>query len=389
MVHTSFPLILITLNLTYTARQALRHCNPSDDSSFNSFVIYQEKRPYCICAILEMNSDPYHTPALHPPDGVEPEFHDYYPIRGSQIALATVFLTLSSAGVIARSYTRARILNEFDLSDWALILSLLLFAAFTALRLVSRTYGGGYHQWDVNVVTIQSFLYIENLVEALYSPTMLFAKYTVLRQIKVIFYQHQREKLASKVIWGLIVANSIFYVSVFFGTLFSCIPRAKIFNPSVEGWCSNQDVGYLVTSAINVVSDFTILIIPLVALWQLQRRPRAKFGAYAAFAVGVLATVACIVRLYYSIQAMRSRDFTWFIESVGNWAIVELSTVILVACCPLFPRFYKHLLKHDKTSPLESMENYGNNRMVSSHLPRQTPISNVGDTSSTEQLWQV
>ncbi|KAI0906656.1 hypothetical protein F4823DRAFT_606184 [Ustulina deusta] len=68
-----------------------------------------------------MDTDPYHTPALRPPDGVEPKFRDYYPIEGSRVALATVLLALSTGGVLARSYTRARILKQFDLSDcWQL-----------------------------------------------------------------------------------------------------------------------------------------------------------------------------------------------------------------------------------------------------------------------------
>lgn len=64
-----------------------------------------------------MNTDPYHTPALRPPNNVEPKFRDYYPVKGSQIALVTILLTLSTCAVIARSYTRARIMKQFDLSD--------------------------------------------------------------------------------------------------------------------------------------------------------------------------------------------------------------------------------------------------------------------------------
>ncbi|KAI3317590.1 hypothetical protein HD806DRAFT_514512 [Xylariaceae sp. AK1471] len=336
-----------------------------------------------------MDTDPYHTPALHPPDGVEPKFRDYYPVKGSQVALATVLLALCAGGVLARSYTRARILKQFDLSDWALILALLFFVAFTALKLVANTYGQGYHQWDVNIVTVKSFLLISNLVETLYCPTMLFAKYTVLRQIEVIFYKHQYKKGGSRIIWGLIWANSIFYVSIFFTFLFACIPRAKISNPSLEGHCIDAKASILATSAINVVSDTTILIIPLVAVWQLQLRPRAKFGISIVFAVGIFATIACIVRLYYGIELARSEDATWLIEGVGTWAIVEFATVILVACFPLFPRLYKQLLKHDKHLPFESAGAYRCNKKKPSHLSPRAPTSDGGDGSSTIELCQM
>ncbi|KAI8953070.1 hypothetical protein F4801DRAFT_153780 [Xylaria longipes] len=337
-----------------------------------------------------MDTDPYYTPALRPPNGVEPNFRDYYPVKGSQVALATVLLTLSTGGVLARSYTRARILKQFDLSDWALIFALLFFAAFTALKLVANTYGQGYHQWDVNLVTIQHFLLIQNLVETLYCPTMLFAKYTVLRQIELIFYKHQHKKLASKVISGLIWANSIFYVTIFFTFLFACVPRAKISNPTLEGRCIDTHASVLATSVINVVSDLTILIVPLVAVWQLQLQPRAKFGISIVFAVGIFATIACIVRLYYGVKLTRSEDGTWLIEGVGTWAIVEFATVILVACFPLFPRLYKQLLNRGKDSSFELVGDYGSYKKKSSHLPRpRTPTSDGGDGSSTKQLYQV
>ncbi|KAI0189063.1 hypothetical protein F4808DRAFT_466025 [Astrocystis sublimbata] len=336
-----------------------------------------------------MDIDPYHTPALLPPEGVESRFQDYYPVRGSQIALATFLLTLSTGGVLARSYTRARLLNQFDLSDWSLILALLLFAAFTALKLVANTYGQGHHQWDVNLVSIQGFLLFQNLVETTYCPTMLFAKYTVLRQIELIFYKHQHKRFASRLIWVLIWANTIFYVTIFFTFLFACVPRAKIVNPTVAGHCIDSKASVLATSVINVISDITILIIPLVAVWQLHLRPKTKFGISVVFAVGIFATIACIVRLYYGVVLTLNEDGTWLIESVGTWAMVEFATVILVACFPLFPRLYKHLMNRDNDAPVELVDDYDSNKK-SSHMPRpRTPMFGGEGGNSETQLYQV
>ncbi|KAI0155184.1 hypothetical protein GGR57DRAFT_91557 [Xylariaceae sp. FL1272] len=299
-----------------------------------------------------MSSDPHHTPALPPPEGVEPEFHDYYPVPASQIILVTILLTLSVSGVSVRSYTRAAIMRKFDPSDWALILAL---SILVALKLVANTYGQGYHQWDVNVVTIRNLLYTQKLVELFYCLAVLFAKYTVLRQIELIFYHHRHESRASRVTWGLIWANSIFYVIVFFATIFSCVPRYKIWNPEVKGRCINMHTGILVTSVLNVVSDTTILITPIMAIWQLQLRMKAKVGISVVFAVGIFATAAAVIRLYYGVELSRSNDTTWLIEGVGTWAIVEIATVILVACFPLFPRFYKHFMGRNEDQPFQLM----------------------------------
>ncbi|KAI0482604.1 hypothetical protein GGR56DRAFT_620761 [Xylariaceae sp. FL0804] len=127
-----------------------------------------------------------------------------------------------------------------------------------------------------------------NFLEILYGPTMFTAKYVVLKQIEDIFYRHRRQTLASKVIWGLIGANLIFYAALFFAFIFACVPRDKIANPLLPGRCIDTNASIIATSAINVVSDLTILLIPLAAVSHLQLPARTKIGVAGVFAVGVL-----------------------------------------------------------------------------------------------------
>lgn len=127
-----------------------------------------------------------------------------------------------------------------------------------------------------------------NIVEILYGPPMFFAKYAVLKQIETIFYNHRHNKLAFKAIWTLILANLAFYVAIMFAFIFACVPRAKISNPLLDGKCIDTLASIIATSAINVVSDVTILIIPLAAVWELQMKLKVKLGAAAVFAIGIL-----------------------------------------------------------------------------------------------------
>ncbi|GAW21830.1 hypothetical protein ANO14919_113550 [Xylariales sp. No.14919] len=172
---------------------------------------------------------------------------------------------------------------------------------------------------------------------------MFFAKYTVLPQIESIFYKHQQSKGRSRLISALIWANLFFYLAIFFAFVFACVPRSKITNPTLPGRCISTNASILATSAINVVSDISILIIPTVAVWNLQLTPRKKFGVSVVFAVGIFACIACVVRLYYSVKLTQSEDATWHIEPVGSWALAEFTTVILVACFPVLPRLFIEL----------------------------------------------
>lgn len=122
----------------------------------------------------------------------------------------------------------------------------------------------------------------------MYGPTMFFSKYAVLKQIESIFYNHRHHKPAYKAIWALIWANLAFYFAITVAFIFACVPRAKIADPTLDGTCLDTLASIIATSAINVVSDVTILIVPVAAVFGLQMPLKTKLGAAAVFAVGIL-----------------------------------------------------------------------------------------------------
>lgn len=58
--------------------------------------------------------------------------------------------------------------------------------------------------------------------------------------------------------------------------------------PRRAGHCLNVELLILVAAIINVVSDFTILILPMACIWGLQMGTKQKFGVSAVFAAGIL-----------------------------------------------------------------------------------------------------
>ena len=86
----------------------------------------------------------------------------------------------------------------------------------------------------------------------------------------------------------MIWANLLLYVSLAISFIFACTPREKIWQPNIDGRCVNAPVLFAAGSAINVISDVTILITPLVAISQLHLPLKTKLKAGAVFLVGVL-----------------------------------------------------------------------------------------------------
>ncbi|KAF2264655.1 hypothetical protein CC78DRAFT_580172 [Lojkania enalia] len=66
----------------------------------------------------------------------------------------------------------------------------------------------------------------------------------------------------------------------------------------------------IATSIINLVSDFTILLIPEYTIMWLHVPLRKKTGVGAVFAIGALACAAGIMRLFYDIHITRISDVT-------------------------------------------------------------------------------
>lgn len=117
---------------------------------------------------------------------------------------------------------------------------------------------------------------------------MFTVKYVVLYLIQAIFFSHDRRSFYRKVISGLIWVNLLLYTGFFFSFIFACIPREKIWRPTVQGRCINTSIAVAACAALNLISDLAILVTPIIVVWRLQIPVTKKVGASAVFAVGVL-----------------------------------------------------------------------------------------------------
>lgn len=116
---------------------------------------------------------------------------------------------------------------------------------------------------------------------------MFSAKLAILLQIQRIFTKHERNfnYWAVKI---LIASNALTYFALFFAFIFACWPREKIWNPHIEGRCISTNASIIATSAINIVSDITILVLPLLSIARLHLPTTKKLGVGAVFATGAL-----------------------------------------------------------------------------------------------------
>ncbi|KAI0013534.1 hypothetical protein F4779DRAFT_564189 [Xylariaceae sp. FL0662B] len=297
--------------------------------------------------------DPSKTPALEPPLGEESNFINPESLQPRRIAASTIGLAVCMITVAGRIYVRV-LLKNFNMDDCVLLLSAAGFITFIVLLLLAGEYGDGKHQWNVDISDFEKDLLLQNISEIVYCVAMFAIKYVILRQIESIFFNHRRKALAFRIIKALTWMNFLLYTSLAFAYIFACVPREKIWNRKIEGRCINAPASFAFASALNVISDITIFITPIAAIWQLQLTLKKKIRAAIVFTVGLFAIIGSILRLYYGLKLFYVEDVTWEISPVGQWTVAELTTGFLVACFPYFPRLFEFVLgryKETTSSP--------------------------------------
>lgn len=144
------------------------------------------------------------------------------------------------------------------------------------------------------------------------------AKLCVLLQMMRLFRGNKKDSVYWT-IQALIWANLVFYASLFFCFIFACRPRAKLQNPKIAGACINNDASILATSVINIISDFSILLLPVSAVWKLKMTIKRKLAIAAIFGTGLFACISSIIRLVYSVRLTLTSDVTYTVDAVGMW----------------------------------------------------------------------
>lgn len=126
-----------------------------------------------------------------------------------------------------------------------------------------------------------------NYGDIVYSLSLFFTKLSILLLIRRVFCSVQLDA-PYWITLAIIVLNSIFYLLFFFIPIFGCLPRAKIWDNSVQGQCLDINVLYLASASFNVISDIAMLGVPIYLVWSLRMSIPRKMGVTAIFFFGAL-----------------------------------------------------------------------------------------------------
>ena len=100
-----------------------------------------------------------------------------------------------------------------------------------------------------------------------------------------VFYVKRGFVITLKVV-GILVA--LYCVAQALVSLFQCVPIDSLWTIGKKHQCINSDLAATLFSAINVFTDFLILVLPMPQLYNLQKPLKQKLEIMAVFSLGGL-----------------------------------------------------------------------------------------------------
>lgn len=284
-------------------------------------------------------------PGVKPPAGQQSNFVDPPSKRGLIIAVAVLAITLSTSFLCLRLYTRRFINRKLWWDDWACILGWIGLTALAALMFKALDYGGAVDLWNVPKAKYAHFTKLFHNIEIVGRVAMFFTKASIVLLFHRIFIPVRSRRTA--VWWGIWFVfwwNLLYTVALILVVTTECVNKGAKVARGQE--CLDQSAIVIGATVINVVSDLMILVIPIVAIWNLQMARSQKYRLSAVFTVGLLGVMASIARLGYLVPMAQRPNQTVIVMVLLIFNIVEQTIGIIVGCMPVLPALYRHLSEH-------------------------------------------
>ncbi|KAI7776709.1 hypothetical protein LA080_004643 [Diaporthe eres] len=307
----------------------------------------------------------------------------------SILSLATV---ISTAVVVLRIFTRARILRTFGLDDAVMgVAQILTIGAAVAIGLETK-WGLGRHVWIMLPENYTPYMKAFYASVVVYNVATCVVKMSILLQYRRIFTGPAMQKLtmaglAFEGAWALTLSILLPLV---------CNPVSNFWDPDVPGKCLNQLAIWYVMASINLVSDFVIFSMPLPVIKNLQLPKKQKIMLMGVFCLGFLTCIISIYRMKTLKVAGESTDPSWDNTDAAVWSFIELSIGVLAACLPtlrplfalILPRFFKSTVS-GRTGQYNGLSGKSTGKMYNRSRTGNTAVKSVYPTdgdSDTDAL---
>ncbi|KAI0537287.1 hypothetical protein GGR58DRAFT_355458 [Xylaria digitata] len=247
--------------------------------------------------------------------------------------------------VVARLFARWIHGNSLLIADYLIIFALCLFIPYCVSLGLATESGLGKHSIFVTNARLLQIYFISS--EVIYSVVIVCIKWSILAFYGRIFPHKQFH-------WALLAVGVFMGAWMFttvFAIIFQCVPIEYNWNMTIQGGhCIAIGQFALVTSILNVVTDVSILILPLPLVWKLNVTHQKRWALIVLFSLGGGACVVGITRAGWIGKLNSTVDPTWDNVTAVYLSTIEVLAGFLVASLPSYPVLFRRATGNTKTS---------------------------------------
>ncbi|KAI1344502.1 hypothetical protein F5Y15DRAFT_113403 [Xylariaceae sp. FL0016] len=245
--------------------------------------------------------------------------------------ITIVMLILSWITFVARAAVRLKI-QLFGVDDWLMGAGLILYSVTASLVIVCCFYGAGQKSEKLEPITIMKGTKLFFIAEFFYAACTVPIKCSICATLLRIADARRRWVYS---LWTIMVMAAVASV-IFIVTIANiCHPITALWGET-DGICNpslNSSVSFFF-SAISIVTDWSLAILPAVLLWKIQMKGRVKLSVGVMLSLGAFASCATIVRLRFLTLYDDQAEFMFSTGAIGLWSIIEEGIGIVAGSMP-------------------------------------------------------
>ncbi|TLS26539.1 hypothetical protein PpBr36_04208 [Pyricularia pennisetigena] len=266
------------------------------------------------------------------------------PVEEAGLAKAIIYVSISvslTAIIVVglRLWTRIKA-KCIGIEDW--LISAALLVGLIHQGLASNGVHSGLGVYDDRMPSRAVYLRGRKIVfvwHFIYIVAWILVKLSVCAAVLRIT-SHQRRRY---IIFVTMALSSTTGVAFIIGLLAQCSPLDSLWSPDMSEAAESRRRGagrivaavFYLVSAVNIISDLVIALFSIFILRHVRMKRYMKVSVGAALSLGVLASVATIVRLPYISTYYTVENYLHSMGYIVLWSTVESGVSIIAASLPM------------------------------------------------------
>ncbi|KAA8894842.1 putative integral membrane protein [Sphaerosporella brunnea] len=253
-------------------------------------------------------------------------------------SVAGTFGVLAWISVSLRCYVRLKLVKNFGWDDGLMVVALGFYTILCACMVTASFYGTGQHEANLSEEHIVIAKRLWWFCELSYAFASMATKASICIFLLRITIRRTHRWILHSVMAMTMVTGIVFMLVL----LLQCHPLTYFWDKNQPGHCIDWSVVIAMSwlwSGFAGLCDFTVGILPIFIVWNLNRDRRTKIAVVGILGIACIASSATIIRMPF-LHTFADPDWLWATTDIALWTDIEVGLGIFASCLatlrPLF-----------------------------------------------------